>query len=70
MGLKHSFTTAFIKIFGKSKINGLQTKQSSIKDLPGVIGPTSRSPTRFEIPLEMMRLLQSREDIEIVISFL
>jgi epoxyqueuosine reductase len=65
MGLKHSFTTAFIKIFGKSRINGLQTKQRSIKDLPGVIAPTSRSPTRFEIPLEMMKLLQSREDIEI-----
>ena len=64
MGLKHRFTSAFVEIFGKSRINGLQKKQRSLRDLPGIIGPTSKSPTRFEIPLEMMKLLQTRDDIE------
>jgi len=65
MGIKHRFTKAFVELFGKSRVNGLQKKQRSLRDLPGIIGPTSKSPTRFEIPLEMMRLLQSRDDIEI-----
>jgi epoxyqueuosine reductase QueG len=33
--------------------------------MPDVLHPTSNSPTRFEIPLEMMNLLHERDDIEI-----
>lgn len=65
MGLKHKFTTSFIKIFGKPRINSLLTKQRSLNAMPGITGPTSNSPTRFEIPLEMMKLFQKRDDIEI-----
>jgi epoxyqueuosine reductase len=65
MGLKHKFTTTFIKKFGKPRINRLLAKQRSLKAMPGIISPTSNSPTRFEIPLEMMNLLHERDDVEI-----
>jgi len=64
MGLRHTFTTTFIKLFGKPRINGLQVKQRTLHDMPGIIHPTDNSPTRFEIPLEMMDLLQKRDDIQ------
>jgi epoxyqueuosine reductase len=65
MGLKHKFTTTFVKIFGKSRINHLLAKQRSLNAMPEILHPTSNSPTRFEIPLQMMNLLQKRDDIEI-----
>jgi len=65
MSLKHKFTTTFIKIFGKPRINRLLAKQRSLNSMQGILQPTSRSPKRFEIPLEMMNLLQKRDDIEI-----
>ena len=65
MRLKHKFTTTFVKYFGKPRINRLQAKQKSLKHLPEIIHPTANSPTRFEIPLEMMKLFQRRDDIEI-----
>jgi epoxyqueuosine reductase len=64
MGLKHKFTTTFVKTFGKSRINHLLAKQKSLNAMPGTLHPTSNSPTRFEIPLEMMNLVQERDDIE------
>jgi epoxyqueuosine reductase len=64
MSLKHLFTTFLIKIFGKPRIISLLTKQKTLRTSPGIISPTSNSPTRFEIPLEMMNLFQRRSDIE------
>jgi len=64
MGLKHKFTTTFVKIFGKPRINRLFAKQRSLNAMPGIIRPTSNSPTRFEITLEMMNLIHERDDIE------
>lgn len=64
MGLRHQFTTSFVKIFGKPRIERLYAKQRSLNAIPGVLGPTSKSPTRFEIPLQMMELIQERDDIE------
>ncbi|MFC1804140.1 [Fe-S]-binding protein [Thermoproteota archaeon] len=65
MGLKHKFTTTFVKKFGRPRINRLLVKQRSLNAMPGILRPTSNSPTRFEIPLEMMNLLQKRDDIKI-----
>jgi len=65
MSLKHKFTTTFIKIFGKPRINRLLAKQRSLNSMQEIMQPTSRSPKRFEIPLEMMNLFQKRDDIEI-----
>ena len=64
MGLKHKFTTTFVKKFGKPRINRLLAKQRSLNAMSGILRPTSNSPTRFEIPLEMMNLFQERDDIE------
>ena len=64
MGIKHKFTTSFIKVFGKPRITKLIEKQKSVHEIPEVLHPTSNSPTRFEIPLEMMNLLDERDDIE------
>ena len=64
MGIKHKFTSSFVKVFGKPRITKLIAKQRSVFELPDVLHPTANSPTRFEIPLEMMNLLQERDDIE------
>ena len=37
--------------------------------MPGVRLPTLNSPTRFEIPLEMMNLMKERDDIEMMHMF-
>lgn len=39
-------------------------KQRSLLEMSGILHPTSDSPTRFEIPLEMLNLFQERDDIE------
>ena len=65
MGIKHKFTTSFVKVFGKPRITGLIAKQRSLNKIPNILHPTSNSPTRFEIPLEMLKLIQERDDIEI-----
>lgn len=65
MGIKHKFTTSFIKVFGKPRIKRLIEKQRSLHDFPNILEPTSNSPTRFEIPLEMLKLIGARDDIEI-----
>ena len=64
MGLKHRFTTALVKLFGEPRIKRLYAKQRSLNAMPGIIRPTPDSPTRFEIPLQMMDLIQERDDIE------
>ena len=65
LGIKHKFTTSFVKVFGKPRITKLIAKQKSVYEIPDVLHPTSNSPTRFEIPLEMMNLIQERDDIEL-----
>jgi epoxyqueuosine reductase QueG len=39
-------------------------KQRSLLEKPGIINPVPESPTRLEIPLEMLKLFQERDDIE------
>lgn len=43
--------------------------QRSVSQLPNVIPPTENGPTRFEIQLEMLKLMKERNDIEIQSSF-
>ncbi|MBY8997225.1 MAG: epoxyqueuosine reductase [Candidatus Thorarchaeota archaeon] len=64
MGIKHKLMKAFIQRFGVSRVKGLIAKQRSLNEIPGILHPTPNSTTRFEIPLEMMNLLQERDDIE------
>jgi len=65
MGIKHKITTSFVKVFGKPRILKLIAKQRSTSEIDGVLLPTLNSPTRFEIPFEMLDLIQNRDDIEI-----
>jgi epoxyqueuosine reductase len=65
MGIKHKITTSFVRVFGKPRILKLIAKQRSTSEIDGVLLPTLNSPTRFEIPFEMLDLIQDRDDIEI-----
>jgi epoxyqueuosine reductase len=69
MGVKHTITKNFIMRFGVPRVKKMVAKQSSLQEQPGILMPTPNSPTRFEIPLEMMKLLQERDDIEMRHSF-
>lgn len=44
-------------------------KQKSLFEKPGILHPTSDSPHRFEIPLEMLKLFQDRDDIKMRHTF-
>jgi epoxyqueuosine reductase len=69
MGVKHTIMKNFIMRFGVPRVKKMVAKQSSLQERPGILMPTPNSPTRLEIPLEMMKLLQERDDIEMRHSF-
>ncbi|MFQ5833908.1 MAG: [Fe-S]-binding protein [Candidatus Thorarchaeota archaeon] len=50
--------------FGIPRVRRMVAKQRSLNDMPGILQPISQSPTRFEIPLEMLNLLHERDDIQ------
>ncbi|MFX1245041.1 MAG: hypothetical protein ACFE8F_08755, partial [Promethearchaeota archaeon] len=64
MGIKFRFMKAFVMRFGIPRIKRMIAKQRSLLERPEILHPTPDSPTRFEIPLEMLNLLQERDDIE------
>ncbi len=65
MGIKHTLMKFLMMRFGVPRVKRMLKKQTALQEVPGILKPTQRSPTRFEIPLEMMKLLQQRDDIEI-----
>ncbi|TET11326.1 MAG: [Fe-S]-binding protein [Candidatus Thorarchaeota archaeon] len=64
MGFKQKLSKAMITKAGPSRIKGMIAKQKSLSNHPAMLLPTSTSPTRFEIPFEMLKLLKERNDIE------
>lgn len=64
MGVKHTIMKNFIMRFGVPRVKKMVAKQSSLQERPEILMPTPNSPTRFEIPLEMMKLMQERDDIQ------
>jgi epoxyqueuosine reductase len=60
---------AIVTRFGYPRIKGMIDKQKSITNLPGVLYPTSLSPIRFEIPFEILKLMQDRNDLELKRAF-
>lgn len=58
-----------LKKVGASRIKGLLTKQRSLGTMPGMLLPTSNSPARFEIQIEMMKLMEEGNDIEMQSNF-
>ena len=69
MGIKHSFTKNIVIRFGIPRIKRMITKQRSLFEKSGILHPTSDSPTRLEIPLEMLKLYLDRDDIEMKHTF-
>ena len=69
MGIKHSFTKNIIIRFGIPRIKRMIMKQKSLFEKSGILHPTSDSPPRFEIPLEMLQLFQDRDDIKMKHTF-
>ncbi len=63
MGIKQKIIMALFKKLGVSRIEGLFTKQRSLGTMPDMLLPTSKSPTRFEIQLEAMKLMEEGNDI-------
>ncbi|UCE10515.1 MAG: epoxyqueuosine reductase [Candidatus Thorarchaeota archaeon] len=64
MGIKHRFMKSVIMRFGVPRVKRMVAKQRSLQEMPGILLPTSNSPTRFEIPMEMLKMLQERDDFE------
>jgi ferredoxin len=64
MGLKQKLSKTLMTKAGPSRIKGMMVKQKSLGSQPDMLKPTSSSPTRFEIPIEMIKLLKTRNDIE------
>jgi ferredoxin len=63
LGIKQKIIMALFKKLGVSRIEGLLTKQRSLGTMPDMLLPTSKSPTRFEIQLEAMKLMEEGNDI-------
>ncbi len=51
------------------RLRNLLVHQRSVSQLPNVLHPTEKSPERFEIQLEMMKLMEERNDIEMPNTF-
>ena len=64
MGFKFRVMKIFLGRFGLPRIKLILEKQRSLSTIPGIIHPTASSPTKFEIPLEAMKLIQERDDFE------
>lgn len=64
MGLKFTLMKAVLGRFGLPRITRILEKQRSLSELPDILLPTAISPIRFEIPFEAMKLIQTRDDIE------
>jgi len=69
LGLRQKIIMAVISKVGVSRTKGLLTKQMSLGTMPDMLLPTSNSPTRFEIQLEMMKLMEERNDIAMPNTF-
>jgi hypothetical protein len=64
MSLKNRVINAILLRIGYPRVRGMMDKQKSVSDISNALTSTSNSPTRFEIPLEAMKLMKEREDFE------
>ena len=64
MGLKFWFMKNVVLRLGVPRIKRMIGKQMSLQNMPDILLPTSNSPTRFEIPLEAMKLIQERNEFQ------
>ncbi|MHA2021174.1 MAG: 4Fe-4S dicluster domain-containing protein [Candidatus Thorarchaeota archaeon] len=69
MSLKNRVINAILLRIGYPRVRGMMDKQKSVSDISNALTSTSNSPTRFEIPLEAMKLMKEREDFEMKQTF-
>jgi len=69
MRLKHRVMNGILFQIGYPRVRRIIAKQKSVSDIPTALTSTSNSPTRFEIPLEAIKLMKEREDIEMKQTF-
>lgn len=65
MGVLQKLILAIFTRVGIGRVTKMKEKQLSLGKVPGMIGATEKSPIRFEIPQEMIRLMKKGEDIKI-----
>jgi Pyruvate/2-oxoacid:ferredoxin oxidoreductase delta subunit len=63
MRLKQRIINGVFLRIGYPRVRGMVAKQKSISKMSGALTSTQNSPTRFEIPLEAIKLMKEREDI-------
>ncbi len=69
MRLKNRIINGIFLRIGYPRVKGMVAKQKSVSDVPNSFTSTSNSPTRFEIPLEAIKLMKEREDFEMKQTF-
>ena len=69
MGIKQKVTKTVFKRIGGSRVKGHIAKQRSLGTMPDMLLPTTKSPTRFEIQLEMLKLIEEGNDIAMLNTF-
>ncbi|RLI54834.1 MAG: hypothetical protein DRO87_09665 [Candidatus Thorarchaeota archaeon] len=63
MGVRKRVMIGMMNSFGMPRIREIVRRDQSTCELPGAILSDESSPERLVIPLEMLRLISSREDL-------
>ena len=69
MGLWQKITLTIFTKVGISRVEKMKKKQLTLDKLPGMIISSPKSPARFEIPQEMIKLMKEGENIKVHQSF-
>ena len=69
MRLKHRIINTILLRIGYPRIRRIIAKQKSVAKIPNALTSISDSPTRFEIPLEAIRMMKENEDFEMKQTF-
>ncbi|MFW9889303.1 MAG: 4Fe-4S binding protein [Candidatus Thorarchaeota archaeon] len=69
MKLTHRIINGILLRIGYPRIRRIIEKQKSVSGFPNALASISNSPTRFEIPLEAIKMMKEREDFEMKQTF-
>ncbi|MHA1780057.1 MAG: hypothetical protein ACTSYL_04210, partial [Candidatus Thorarchaeota archaeon] len=68
MNVRRKILAGVMMRFGMPRVKEMVRRDHSTSSLLGAIHPTESSPTRFVIPLEMMKLISSRKDMSMKLA--
>ncbi|TFG97782.1 hypothetical protein E4H12_07770 [Candidatus Thorarchaeota archaeon] len=69
MGILQKITLILFTKVGIGRVEKMKKKQLTLDQVPGMIISSTKSPSRFEIPQEMIKLMKEGENIKIHQSF-